>query len=64
MKKSKQKLTILILGIVLFAGAMLPVTILAQNYEDSPFGFIQGEVVRGYRPSAEYLNPTSAILVN
>jgi hypothetical protein len=27
-----------------------------QNYDDSPFGFIQGEVVRGYRPSAEYLN--------
>ena len=39
MKKTKQQFTGLILGIFLFAGAILPITVFAQNYEDSPFGF-------------------------
>ena len=43
MLKRKQQLTGFILGIFLFAGAILPVTTFAQDYEDSPFGFIQGE---------------------
>ncbi len=42
MLKRKQQITILILGIFLFAGAILPVTAFAQDYEDSPFGFHPG----------------------
>jgi hypothetical protein len=38
MLKTKQQLTVLILGVFLFAGAILPVTAFAQDYEDSPFG--------------------------
>jgi hypothetical protein len=41
--KRKQKLTVLIFGIFLFIGAILSITVFAQDYEDSPFGFIQGE---------------------
>ena len=37
MLKTKQQLTVLIFGIFLFAGAILPVTAFAQDYEDSPF---------------------------
>lgn len=39
MLKRKQKLPTLIFGIFLFAVTILPVTVLAQDYEDSPFGF-------------------------
>ena len=37
MKKTKQKLTVLIFGIFLFVGAILPITVFAQDYEDSTF---------------------------
>jgi hypothetical protein len=56
MLKREQRVTVLIYGIFLLIGAVLPKMVSAQDYEDSPFGFIQGEVVQGYRPSAEYLN--------
>jgi hypothetical protein len=55
MSKRKQKLTVLIFGIFLFIGAILSITVFAQNYKDSPFGFIQGEVVYGQRPKATFL---------
>ncbi len=56
MLKRKQYFTGFIVGIFIFIGAIVPVMAFAQDYEESPFGFIQGEVVQGYRPSAEYLN--------
>lgn len=40
MKKRKQQLTGFIFGIFLFAGAILPVTSFAQDYENSRFGFL------------------------
>ncbi|MBU0711172.1 T9SS type A sorting domain-containing protein [bacterium] len=55
MLKRKLQFTVLLLGIFLFTGAILPVTAFAQDYEDSPFGFIQGEVVYGQRPKATFL---------
>ena len=38
MLKRKQQLAGFIFGIFLFAGVILPVTVFAQGYEDSPFG--------------------------
>ncbi|MCD4691696.1 MAG: hypothetical protein K8R79_02185, partial [Calditrichales bacterium] len=50
MLKSKQQLTVLILGIFLFAVVILPRTTNAQDYEDSPFGFNFGYTLSDYVP--------------
>jgi hypothetical protein len=42
MLRTKQKLAVLILGVFLFAGAILPITAFTHNYEDSPFGIAFG----------------------
>lgn len=39
MLKRNQHLTVLIFRVFLFAGAILPVNLSAQDYKDSPFGF-------------------------
>ncbi|NOY37507.1 MAG: T9SS type A sorting domain-containing protein [Chlorobi bacterium] len=39
MLKRKQKVIAFVFGIFLFAGEILPITVFAQEFEDSPFGF-------------------------
>ena len=51
MLKRKQQLTVLIFGIFLFIGTILPITAFAQNYEDSPFGFHPAEVFKAGYPN-------------
>ncbi|MBU0711171.1 T9SS type A sorting domain-containing protein [bacterium] len=47
MLKIKQQFTVLLLGIFLFTGAILPTTAFAQDYEDSPFAIIDMDVKNG-----------------
>jgi hypothetical protein len=64
MLKTNQKLVVLILGIFLFAGAILPVTAFAQNYEDSPFGIsIAGFLAKDYSQSLKYMKEAGACTV-
>ena len=61
MLKTKQQLTGFILGIFLFAGAILQTTVFAQNYEDSPFGIsIGGFLGNDYPQSLEYMKEAGA----
>ncbi len=48
MLKRKQKLTVLIFGIFLFIGSILSITVFAQDYKDSPFGFLSANKLPDY----------------
>jgi GH35 family endo-1,4-beta-xylanase len=47
MKKTNKKSTVLIFGIFLFAGAILPQIVFAQNYENSPFAISDMDINNG-----------------